>query len=163
MSILGANTVCTAIALAYSELPLELIEKCGLATRVHDRGGEREVRFYWNAFPAHLPVWYGGQLRIVRWGNRDRNERKLPPTGWTWQDTVESGRWAELSPEPVVIPATYGFANGVWFRVKQGMRGLLVRDRQGGLVVFMVCEPSTRYYQIMTQSEWMPRLAGETI
>jgi hypothetical protein len=155
--------MCTAVALALSELPLTLIEERGLESRVHDRGGENEVRFYWRATPTLLPVWFGGQLRVVRWGNRDRSERKLPPTGWTWKATVEAGRWTELAPEPVLVPATYGFANGVWYRVKQGMRGLLVRDRQGEPVVFLVAEPATRYYRVMTRAEWMPSLVGEVI
>jgi hypothetical protein len=63
----------------------------------------------------------------------------------------------------VEIPATYGLANGVWFRVKQGMKGLLVRDRQGNPLVFMKTEPSTRYYRVMTRAEWMPVLVGEVI
>ena len=155
--------MCTAIALAFSELPISIIEGAGLLPRVHDRGGEKEVRFYWQAVPTLLPVWYGGQLRVVRWGNRDRAERKLPPTGWTWQESIEKGKWSALAPEPVVIPASYGFANGVWYRVKQGMEGLLVRDRRGELVVFMVCEVATRYYRVMTRAEWMPRLVGEVI
>jgi hypothetical protein len=155
--------MCTAIALAYSELPLSLIEEHGLEKRVHERGGEKEVRFYFQANPTFLPVWWNGQLRLVRWGNKDRAERKLPPTGWTWQETVEEGKWSELAPEPVVIPATYGLTNGVWFRVKQGMRGLLVHDREGQPVVFMVCHPSTRYYQVMTRSDWMPLLIDEVI
>src|SRR5262249_22951014 len=104
--------MCVAIALAYSELPLSFIEEHGLDKRVHDRGGEKEVRFYWQAAPALLPVWWDGQLRIVRWGNRDRAKCKLPPTGWTWQETIEEGKWFALAPEPVVIPATYGLMNG---------------------------------------------------
>lgn len=68
-----------------------------------------------------------------------------------------------LSLEPVVIPATYGLANGVWYRIKQGMWGLLVRDLRGEPVVFMLCEPSTRYYRFMTRSDWMPVLVGEVI
>ncbi|WP_439628238.1 hypothetical protein [Gemmata sp.] len=51
-------------------------------------------------------------------GNRDRAERKLPPTGWMWKESVAKGTWAALSPEPVLVPATYGYANGVWYRVK---------------------------------------------
>jgi hypothetical protein len=155
--------MCTAIALALSELPVELVEAHGLSARVHDRGGEKEVRFYWRAVPALLPVWWNGRLHVVRWGNRDRGERKLPPTGWTWKETVKEGKWSALEPEQVDIPATYGLMNGVWFRVKQGVRGLLVRDRQGNPVVFMETEPSTRYYQVMTRAEWMPVLIGEVI
>jgi hypothetical protein len=155
--------MCTAVALALSELPVELVESRDLSSRVHDRGGEKEVRFYWRAVPALLPVWWNGRLHVVRWGNRDRAERKLPPTGWTWRETVEEGKWSALAPEPVEIPATYGLSNGVWFRVKQGMRGLLVRDRADNPVVFMETEPSTRYYRVMTRAEWMPVLVGEVI
>jgi hypothetical protein len=155
--------MCTAIALATSELPLTLIEQWNLEDRIHERGGEKEVRFYWQANPTLLPIWWDGRLQIVRWGNRDRAERKLPPTGWTWQESVEAGKWSALAPEPVVIPATYGLMNGVWYRVKQGMRGLLVHDRTGNPVVFMVTEPSTRYYEVMTRAGWMPRLIDEVI
>ncbi|WP_439621602.1 hypothetical protein [Gemmata sp.] len=49
--------MCTAIALATSELPLSLLEQHDLEDRVHDRGGEKEVRFYWQADPTLLPVW----------------------------------------------------------------------------------------------------------
>jgi hypothetical protein len=102
-------------------------------------------------------------LQIVRWGNRDRAERKLPPTGWTWKATVEDRRWSSLEPEPVEVPAAYVLANGVWFRVKQGLRGLIVRTRTGEPVVYLVCEPSTRYYRVMTRAEWMPALIDEVI
>jgi hypothetical protein len=155
--------MCTAIALAYSELPLPLIEEHGLDARVHDRGGEKEVRFYWRAAPALLPVWYHGRLQIVRWGNRDRTTRALPPTGWTWRETIAEGRWAALAPEPVLIPASAGLMNGVWFKLKEGVEGLLVHDPEEQPVVFMVCEPATRYYQVMTRANWMPLLINEVI
>jgi hypothetical protein len=155
--------MCTAVALPLSELPIELIEAHGLSARVHDRGGEKEVRFYWRAVPALLPVWWEGRLQIVKWGNRDRREQQLPPTGWTWQESIEEGKWSAIAPEPVDIPATYGLMNGVWFRVKQGMKGLLVRSRQGEPVVFMVSEPSTRYFHVMTRADWMPLLIDEVI
>ena len=159
----GLTIMCVGVALAHSELPLLLIERGGLDERLHDRGGEKEVRFYWRASPALLPVWCHGRLQIVRWGNKDRAERKLPPTGWTWQETIEEGRWSALAPEPVIIPATFGLMHGVWFKVKQGMEGLLVRDPEENPVVFMVCQPTTRYYQVMTRADWMPALLGEVI
>jgi len=155
--------MCTAISLPVSELPIELIESSGLSSRIHDRGGEKEVRFYWRAVPALLPVWWNGRLQIVKWGNRDRAERKLPPTGWTWRESVEEGKWSAMEPESVDIPAAYALMNGVWYKVKQGMKGLLVRTRSGEPVVYLVCEPSTRYYRVMTRSEWMPVLIGEVI
>ena len=155
--------MCVAIALTASDLPVDLLAADLLAGRVHDRGGETEVRFYFRARPSLLPVWWDGRLHVVRWGNRDRAERGLPPTGWTWQATVEAGRWAALAPEPVDVPATYGYAGGVWFRVKQGVRGLLVRARAGDPVVYLICAPATRYYRVMTRAEWMPVLIGEVI
>ena len=48
-------------------------------------------------------------------------------------------------------------------KVKQGMQGLLVHDRKGAPVVFVVCRPATRYYQVMTRAEWMPSLIDEVI
>ena len=155
--------MCVAIALTFSELPLTLIDAHALADRVHERGGEREVRFYYRARPALLPVWWCGRLHVLQWGNKDRRERKLPPTGWTWHDTLAEGRWRELAPEPVLIPVTYGYMGGVWFKIKEGLHGIVVRDRGGEPAVFAVCEPATRCYSVMTRCEWMPRLVGEVI
>ena len=153
--------MCVAVALPASELPDDLL--AGLPSRVHTRGGEQEVRFYWRAVPALLPVWWNGRLQVVKWGNRDRAERRLPPTGWTWKESVEEGKWAALEPEQVDVPAAYALMNGVWYRVKQGVRGLLVRTRAGEPLVYLVCEPSTRYYRVMTRAEWMPVLINEVI
>jgi len=155
--------MCTAIALPQSELPVELVERADLSARVHDRDGRREVRFDWRACPALLPVWWCGRLHVVRWGNRDRVEWRLPPTGWTWKASVEDGKWAALGPDLVQIPAAFAYANGVWFKVKQGLRGLVVRTRAGEPVVYMICEPATRYYRVMTRDAWMPVLIGEVI
>jgi hypothetical protein len=65
--------VCTAVALPVSELPEVVVST--LIDRVHDRGGEREVRFDWRNRPALLPVWWEGRLQVLRWGNRDRADR----------------------------------------------------------------------------------------
>lgn len=153
--------MCTAVALPTSELPDEVVEVHH--ARVHTRGNEKEVRFDWRAVPALLPVWWGGRLQIVQWGNRDRRERRLPPTGWTWRATVEAGRWSAVGPEPVEVPANYALMNGVWYRVRRGLRGLLVRTPGGEPTVYVVCERATRYYRVMTRADWMPVLIGELI
>ena len=101
-------------------------------------------------------------VRLAR-NNRDRAERKLPPTGWTWKESVEEGRWSAPEPEPVDVPAAYALMNEVWYRVQQGVRGLLVRTRAGEPVVYLICEPSTRYYRVMTRADWMPTLIDEVI
>ena len=153
--------VCTAVALPVSELPEVVVSQ--LADRVHDRGGEREVRFDLRNRPALLPVWWEGKLQMLRWGNRDRADRKLPPTGWTWQASVEAGKWSGVRPVPVEVPARYALMNGVWFKVTRGVRGLVVVTPAEEPVVYLLCEPSTRYYRVMTRAEWMPVLIGEII
>ena len=153
--------MCTSVALPVSELPEIVVES--LMDRVHLRGDEREVRFDWRNQPALLPVWWEGRLQVMQWGNRDRGEGKLPRTGWTWQTTVEAGKWVGVEPVPVEVPASYALMNGVWYKVKRGVRGLAVRRRYEQPVVYLLCEPSTRYYRVMTRAEWMPVLIGEVI
>jgi hypothetical protein len=65
--------------------------------------------------------------------------------------------------EPAAIAARYGFEKGVWFHITEGIHGLLVRVPEGEPVVYMVCEPSTRYFRVMTRSDRMPWLIGEAI
>jgi hypothetical protein len=154
--------VCVAVALLESELPLELVERHQLGRRVHVRGGQREVRFLYRDREPVLPVFHEGVLQIVRWGNRRRRGR-LPCTGWTWRATVEAGGWGPFAAEPVDVPATFGLDGGVWFSIRQGVRGLVVRDEADLPVVYMICEPATRYYQVMTRSQRMPVLIGEVI
>ena len=134
------------VAVALSDLPEELIERHGLRGRVHDRGGEPEVRFLSRERVRVLPVWLDGQLQLVRWGNRRGESRRLPCTAWTWLATVEAGGWAALEPVEVEIPAAMGLDRGVWYRIRQGVRGLLVPDECGLPRVYVVCEPASRYY-----------------
>jgi hypothetical protein len=119
--------VFAGIALAYSELPQELIDR----HRVHDRGGEPEVRFLFRDRDRVLPVWLDGRLQVVRWGNRRGQSRALPCTAWTWTATLEGGGWGELEAVPVVMPAKLGLDRGVWYHIREGVRGVVVRDEQG--------------------------------
>lgn len=154
--------MCTGIALRWGELPLHLCRRHDLARRAYDRGGEAEAQFLYRDHDPVLPVWHEGQLLIVRWGNRRRRGR-LPYTGWTWRTTVEAGGWGPYGAEPVDIPANYGLEKGVWFRIRQGVRGLLVRDDDDTPCVYMICERPTRYYRVMTRSDRMPVLIDEVI
>jgi len=63
--------------------------------------------------------------------------------------------------EPVVIPAKLGLEKGTWFPILVGIRGLLVEDEEGRPVVYMVCEPSTHYFRIMTGCDRMPVLVDQ--
>lgn len=151
------------ITLAYSELSLELMEQYELEQRMHERGGEREIQFLFREQPRCLPVWFEGQLQIVSWGNHREQSQKLPCTGWTWQATVEAGGWNWCQPEAVDVPATMGLDNGVWYRIRQGIRAILVRDENNVSHVYLICEPASHYYEIMTRSSWMPLLIDERI
>jgi hypothetical protein len=155
--------MCAGIALAWSELPTEMIGRYDLHRRIHQRGGEREIQFLYRDRRPRLPIWRDGRLLIVRWGNSRGESRFLPRTGWTWKETVEDGYWRNLEPIPVDIPATLGLDHGVWFRVRQGIRGILVPDERGIAVVYMLCEPASHYYRIMTRSPRMPILIEERI
>jgi hypothetical protein len=109
-----------------------------------------------------LPVWRNGRLEILRWGNRRGESVLLLCTAWTQLDTVQGGGWSERGIKLVVIPATMGLDKGVWYRIHQGIRGLVVLDERGGPRVYVICEPSSHYYQIMTRgSRWMPVLIDE--
>ena len=61
------------------------------------------------------------------------------------------------------IPATYGLERGVWYLVRQGMRGLLVPDERGYAVRYMACEPASHDCRVMTRSDRMPVLIDERI
>jgi hypothetical protein len=153
----------TAVALPRSALPLHLAEHPRLTARTHARGGEQEVQFHLAAAVPMLPIWHEGQLRIVRWGCRRGESRVLPVGGWTRQTTVESGYWSESGAKLVDVPAALGLDGGVWFAIRQGVRGVLVRDEQGVERVYLICEPASHYYNVMTRSTWMPVLINERI
>ena len=108
-------------------------------------------------------MWRGGRLRLVRWGNRRGRSRGLPCTAWARLATVEAGGWLPFAPEPVDVPATLALDGGVWYKVRQGVRGLVVRDERGEDVVYPLVEPASRYYEVMTRGQWMPVLIGERI
>jgi hypothetical protein len=153
----------TGVALALSEIPLDLIEQHGLMRFVHDRGGEREVQFLFRRAERLLPVLLDGRLALALWGNRRGECRRLPLSGWTWLSTVEAGGWAASGAEEVVVPATLGLDNGVWYRIRQGVRALACPDERGLLHAFPIVSPATHFYRVMTKSDWAPCLLGETI
>jgi hypothetical protein len=99
--------------------------------------------------------------RALRWGNGRGETPFLPRTGWTWRSTVQDGYWRIVDPIPVDIPATLGLERGVWFRIRSGIRGLLVPDERGTAVVYMVCEPATHDYHVMTRLNRVPVLIEE--
>lgn len=72
--------------------------------------------------------------------------------------------WARSEAVPVDIPASFGLERrGVWYAIEVGIRGLLVPDEYGRAVAYMICEPASHYYRVMTGSERMPVFIGQRI
>ena len=136
------------ISLPWSDVPLELSEAHSLARLVHERGGEKEIRFLRQCRTPLLPVWQDGQLLILPWGRRGG--------GLTWQRTVDAGLWQGAA--SVEVRAAAGLDGGIWYRIRQGIRGLVV-----GREAYLIVEPASHYYQVMTRREKMPVLIGERI
>ena len=155
--------MCTGISLGWSFVPTELKGCPTLRRRVYHRDRKREFWFFYEDRIPKLPILRDGRMQFVRWGNGGGRSRFLPRTGWTWLSTIESGYWRNVGAVPVNIPATFVYDRGVWVHVRQGIRGLLVPDERGNAVVYMICEPSSHYYQIMTRSDRMPVFIGEKI
>ena len=157
--------VCAGISLSWRELPEALIERHRLQDRivVRHEGGDREIHFLFRNRRPLIPAWSADQLGIYEWGNRSNPKSRLPRSGWVSIEEMEAGRWQSLNPEPVDIPATLGLERGIWFQVKEGIRGILVRDETTKQHVYMLTEPASHYYQVMTRHNRMPVLIGETI
>jgi hypothetical protein len=156
--------VCLGIALAGSEVPTELIGRCRLGRHLHMRGDRPEYRFLYRDRAPRLPVWRDGRLFFARWGNGRGQSRHLPRTGWTWHATIREGGWRGTDAIPVDIPASFGLERrGVWYLIEQGIRGLLVPDERGWAVVYVICEPASHYYHVMTGSLRMPVLIDQRI
>jgi hypothetical protein len=152
--------MCLALALLIDDLPEELVRMHKRRIFVRQPAGTREVRFYVRDSQPMLPAWVDCQLLILPWGNYSKTSQ-LPPTGWCRQEDLESGLWQHLQPVQVEIPATLGLEKNVWYLVPEGrLRGILVRDEQRRPHVYMMTQPASHYYEIMTRSDRMPSFVG---
>ena len=159
------GAVCSGISLAWRELPASLIERHHLHDRVVVRheGGDREIQFLFRNRHPLIPAWSADQLGIYEWGNRSNRKSRLPRSGWVSVEDLEAGHWRSLNPEEVDIPATLGLDRGIWFQIKEGVRGILVRDETSRQHVYMLTEPASHYYNVMTRHTRMPVFIGEKI
>ena len=152
-----------AVGIPTVELPLRLVEQGRVVDRTHRRGQDEEVRFFYRHRPAVIPAIHQGEIILARWGCTRNESRFLPCTGWTKKATVESGWWAQAKAELVSVPAYSGYDAGVWFHVRQGFQAILIHDEQGQPHVYLIVEPATHYYNVMTRSEWMATLVEQRI
>ena len=157
--------MCLGISVSWRELPEELIERYALGDQIITResASDREIRFLYRDPRPMLPAWLDNQLDVYIWGNRDDKQSRLPRTGWCRSESLAAGRWRHLRPRRVVIPASFGLAKGVWFHITEGMQGILVDDERGRGHVYMLTQPATRYYEVMTNDSRMPVLVGKGI
>jgi len=156
--------MCLGIAIVTDNVPTELAGQFGRGRRRDDRAGRAEYRFLWKTMTPRLPILRGGQMMVARWGNSRGQSRGLPRTGWTWYQTVKDGGWLNLGGVPIEIPASYALeGRGVWYLVEVGIRGVLVPDEQGNAVAYMICEPASHYYRVMTGSDRMPVFINQRI
>jgi len=155
--------MCTGIALPIDDLPEELVRRQRRRLVLRTPGDSHELRFLYRDPRPELPAWHGSQLGIYPWGNRGGGQSSLPRTGWCRLETLEDGLWRSWNPEAVEIPAALGLERGVWFLIAEGIRGILVRDEHGCPHVYMLTQPASHYYQIMTRNPRMPVLLGEQI
>ncbi len=155
--------MCSGVSLSWRELPQALIDQHRLQGRemIRHEGADREFRFLYRDRRPLIPAWSGNELCIFTWGG---GGAKLPKTGWATVESLEEGGWRELAPEPVEIPATFGFERGIWFQVRGGLiRGVLVRDEAERPHVYLLTQPSSHYFQVMTRSPREPVFVGEQI
>lgn len=99
---------------------------------------------------------------MFNWGNPGRSS-PLPRCRVIGHENLHAGEWRELEPEQVEIPATFGYDRGIWYRITQGIQGVMVREQDGTPVIYMVTREATHYYEIMTRNKREPLLIGETI
>ena len=106
---------------------------------------------------------HDGQFVVYPWGNRGDKLEKIPQTGWCRKESLEAGKWKWLAPERVVIPASFGLEKGVWFPIREGVEGVVVRDQSEQPHVYMLTRAASHYYQTMTKHDRMPDLVDQEI
>lgn len=156
--------MCTGITVGRHAVPEKLIKKYNLEERLIQRSeqAEKEILFMQrHRFPL-LPVFYQGEVHIMPWGNHDR-EKNVPVAWWGELSTLQSGAWSHFSPEPAEILGSFGLERGVWFQIPQGIKGVVIHDQRQRPYVYMLLQPASHYYEVMTGYQREPVFIGEQI
>ncbi len=119
-----------------------------------------EVRIYQKSRLPLLPIEQNGETQLLPWGSQ---KGELPKTGLCRIEALQQGKWRQLNPVEVPIPASSALCNGVWFHVQRAIQGILVYDEEEQPHVYMLTQPSTHYFRTMTGAERMPVLLGQTL
>ena len=156
--------MCTAISVCRHDVTTRLIETYNLEQRFIQRTDHapKEILFEQRHRLPLIPVFYQGEIHVLPWGNRRRDVKV--PLAWSCDvATLESGAWSQYAPDPVEILATFGFEKGVWYQVPEGIRGLVIHDQRDQPYVYLLLEPASHYYQVMTGYDREPVFVGEQI
>lgn len=121
-----------------------------------------EILMHVNKAGAQLPVELHGDYKLVHWGSKSP-ESRLPRTGFCKKESLDTGKWQWLRPEPVRVVAVAGWSNGVWYQVRLGMQGVLIYDENEEPHCYIVTQPATHYFKIMTGAERMPLLVRQVL
>ncbi|QDU10184.1 hypothetical protein [Gimesia aquarii] len=156
--------MCTGITVSRHAVPDEFIKQYNLEERFFQRSerAQKEILFMQRHRLPLLPVFYQGAVHVMRWGNR-RRDIKVPLAWNCDMATLESGAWTQYAPEPIEILATFGFEKGVWYQVPEGIRGVVIHDQHNEPYVYLLLQPSSHYYQVMTGYDREPVFIGEQI
>lgn len=140
------------VALSRGDLPVTMIERYRLAERtcLRSAGAEPEIHFLDTQRPRLLPAWVEGRLLILPWGRREL---------WCPIEALESGRWQPRHPVEVLIPCSFVLDRGVWYLVREGVRGILTTEGDAPFV-YPLTQPATHYHEVMTRSPRMVIPAG---
>jgi hypothetical protein len=120
-----------------------------------------EIRSEFGKAGALLPIHHRGDNKMVLWGNW--NAARLPRTGFCKKESLEAGKWQHMNPQKVKILASSAWSGGVWFQVRQGIHGILVYDADEIAHCYMITQPATHYFKIMTGADRMPALIEQII
>src|SRR5437773_12105720 len=114
--------MCGGVIFPYKKEYRQALEQYYSPQQIEEFERSGQVRsLYWQKGEPVLPVLYSSEEEeqeqeqeqagphedVLRWGNRDK-EAPFPKTGWARIDSIESGRWSYLHPQPVLIPVTHG-------------------------------------------------------
>jgi len=109
--------------------------------------------FFWDKNPV-LPAENNGQINLFEWGNRDK-KNLFPQTGWAKKESLEKGKWDWLKPVKVNIPAQKGYEKKIWFDIKDGLEGVVVKNNKSKKI-YMVTDEADKKYLAETHHDRMP-------
>lgn len=98
-----------------------------------------------------LPVERRGQIIMAEW------------KGYCSIDALKAGFFQGQRAELIEIPASRGHCGGIWFQIRTGIRGVLLKGPNKEKLVYMLVAPSTHYFKTMTSSARMPVLIKQVI